>query len=174
MIFESWLPIDLEAHRNGNCNARGHLPIGLGPRGSFTTAGAANLFGGTVAAISNSHFAPPIEVTDLFRAPVNSSSSWMVCIRSAQSSETMPEIVFRPSSRINTFHLAIPFSTMDAANSNSTSLPVLRKIRRQSPSAFPLQRRAVEERASKREDQGLRPWPGKSVSHPVVGLQGPD
>jgi len=42
---------------------------------------AANLSVGIRAAISNSHFLPPIEVTDLFRAPAVSSNSWMVCIR---------------------------------------------------------------------------------------------
>ena len=39
-------------------------------------------------AISDSHFQPPIEVTDPIRAPVNFTSPWMVCIRSAQSEET--------------------------------------------------------------------------------------
>ena len=42
---------------------------------------AANLLAGIRAAINDSRFLPPIEVTDLFRAPVNSSNSWMVCIR---------------------------------------------------------------------------------------------
>jgi len=36
-------------------------------------------------AIADSHFDPPIEVTDPIRAPLNSFSQWMVCIRSAQS-----------------------------------------------------------------------------------------
>jgi hypothetical protein len=42
---------------------------------------AANLLAGIRAAINDSHFLPPIEVTDLLRAPAISSNSWMVCIR---------------------------------------------------------------------------------------------
>lgn len=37
--------------------------------------------------IADSHFAPPIEVTDPVRAPAISSFPWMVCIRSATSDE---------------------------------------------------------------------------------------
>ena len=47
---------------------------------------AANLLAGIRAAINNSHFLPPIEVTDLFRAPAISSNSRMVCIRGTQPS----------------------------------------------------------------------------------------
>jgi hypothetical protein len=47
----------------------------------------AALLVGIRQAISDSHFAPPIEVTDLFKAPSSSSNSWMVCIRSGQSNE---------------------------------------------------------------------------------------
>ena len=46
------------------------------------------LLAGILKAISNSHFQPPIEVTDPIRAQVNSTPPWMVCIRSAQSEET--------------------------------------------------------------------------------------
>ena len=46
------------------------------------------LLAGLTQAISDSHFQPPIEVTDPMRAPVNFTSPWMVCIRSAQSEET--------------------------------------------------------------------------------------
>jgi hypothetical protein len=46
------------------------------------------LLTGLTQAISDSHFQPPIEVTDPIGAPVNSTSPWMVCIRSAQSEET--------------------------------------------------------------------------------------
>jgi hypothetical protein len=42
---------------------------------------AASLLAGIRVAISDSHFLPPIEVTDLLRAPAISSNSWMVCIR---------------------------------------------------------------------------------------------
>jgi hypothetical protein len=46
------------------------------------------LLAGLTQAISDSHFQPPIEVTDPIRAQVFSMSPWMVCIRSAQSEET--------------------------------------------------------------------------------------
>ena len=42
---------------------------------------AAHLLAGIRAAISDSRFLPPIDVTDLLRAPAISSNSWMVCIR---------------------------------------------------------------------------------------------
>jgi hypothetical protein len=47
-----------------------------------------DLLSGTRTAVTDSHFAPPIEVTGLFKAPSISSSPWMVCIRSAKSDET--------------------------------------------------------------------------------------
>jgi hypothetical protein len=47
-----------------------------------------NVLTGIKAAINDSHFAPPIEVTDLISAPPSSSSPWMVCIRSASSEES--------------------------------------------------------------------------------------
>jgi hypothetical protein len=46
------------------------------------------LLAGILAAISDSHFQPPIEVSDPISAPVFSTSPWIVCIRSAQSEET--------------------------------------------------------------------------------------
>ena len=46
------------------------------------------LLAGLTLAISDSHFQPPIEVTDPIRAPVNFTSPWMICIRGAQSEET--------------------------------------------------------------------------------------
>jgi hypothetical protein len=46
------------------------------------------LLAGITKAISDSHFPPPIEVTDPIRAQANSTPPWMVCIRSAQSEET--------------------------------------------------------------------------------------
>jgi len=73
------------------------LCLGLGGYSSISEAAApeipsppdeANLLSGTRTAITDSHFAPPIEVTDLFKAPPISSNPWMVCIRSAQSDET--------------------------------------------------------------------------------------
>jgi hypothetical protein len=42
---------------------------------------------GIAAGINDSHFAKPVEVTDLFRAPLSSTAPWMVCIRSATSDE---------------------------------------------------------------------------------------
>jgi hypothetical protein len=56
-------------------------PILLPPDGD-------KLLAGITSAISDSHFQPPIEVTDPISAPVFSTSPWMVCIRSAQSEET--------------------------------------------------------------------------------------
>ena len=41
----------------------------------------ASISAGIHAAISDSHFTPPIEVTDLFRAPPISSYAWIICIR---------------------------------------------------------------------------------------------
>jgi hypothetical protein len=48
----------------------------------------ASLLTGTRTAIKDSHFAAPIEVTSLLKAPPNTMNLWMVCIRSAQSEET--------------------------------------------------------------------------------------
>lgn len=36
---------------------------------------------------SEHHFAPPIEVSDVFRAPPSSTPPWMVCVRSGASDE---------------------------------------------------------------------------------------
>jgi hypothetical protein len=38
-------------------------------------------------AISDSHFARPVEVTDVINAPASSTQPWMVCIRSASSGD---------------------------------------------------------------------------------------
>jgi len=48
----------------------------------------AALLVGIRQAINDSHFTSPIEVTELFSAPSNSSNPWMLCIRSGQSDET--------------------------------------------------------------------------------------
>jgi hypothetical protein len=37
--------------------------------------------------LSEYHLAPPVETTDVFRAPPNSLAPWMVCIRSGSSDE---------------------------------------------------------------------------------------
>jgi hypothetical protein len=42
---------------------------------------------GLTQAIADSHFAKPVEVTDVIRAPASSTQPWMVCIRSATSDE---------------------------------------------------------------------------------------
>jgi hypothetical protein len=42
---------------------------------------------GITSGINDSHFAKPIEVTDLIRAPPNSLEPWMLCIRSATSDQ---------------------------------------------------------------------------------------
>ena len=42
---------------------------------------------GIAAGINESHFSPPIEVTDLFRSPSNYVEPWLICIRSASSDE---------------------------------------------------------------------------------------
>ena len=46
----------------------------------------ASLLAGIRVGINDSHFAPPIEVTDVLRAPPSSSNSWMVCIRGTMPS----------------------------------------------------------------------------------------
>jgi hypothetical protein len=43
---------------------------------------------GSKAAVVESHFAPPIEVTDLMRSNPNYTPRWMVCLRSAKSEES--------------------------------------------------------------------------------------
>jgi hypothetical protein len=43
---------------------------------------------GIATGITDSHFAPPIEVTDAISAPASSTQPWMVCIRSGASEET--------------------------------------------------------------------------------------
>jgi hypothetical protein len=40
---------------------------------------------GLAKAISDSHFAKPIEVSDVFRTPPSSTPPWMVCIKSTSS-----------------------------------------------------------------------------------------
>src|ERR1700721_2832911 len=45
----------------------------------------AQLKAGIAAGIADSHFAKPIEITDLFLAPPNSLDPWMLCIRSSTS-----------------------------------------------------------------------------------------
>jgi hypothetical protein len=39
-------------------------------------------------AIAESHFAKPVEVSDVINAPPSSTQPWMVCIRSASSDDT--------------------------------------------------------------------------------------
>jgi hypothetical protein len=57
-------------------------PLEIGPQPEQE-----QLKAGIVAGISDSHFAKPIEVTDLFRAPAIMTEQWMVCVRSATSDE---------------------------------------------------------------------------------------
>jgi hypothetical protein len=47
----------------------------------------AQLKAGLAALVADSHFAKPVEVTDIIRAPVSSTQPWMVCVRSAASEE---------------------------------------------------------------------------------------
>jgi hypothetical protein len=47
----------------------------------------AQLKAGINQAITDSHFAKPVEVTDVINAPASSTQPWMVCIRSASSSD---------------------------------------------------------------------------------------
>lgn len=58
------------------------------PEQSPKSPDEAALSAGMHTAISDSHFAPPFEVSDLVRAPAISSSDSMVCVRSTQSDET--------------------------------------------------------------------------------------
>ena len=57
---------------------------------------AENLSAGITAAIKDAQFTPPIEVTDLLRAPPSSSASWMVCIRGTRPVDPQgwPYVVF--------------------------------------------------------------------------------
>jgi hypothetical protein len=57
-------------------------PLEIGPQPDQD-----QLKGGIATAINELHFAKPVEVTDLFRAPVNLTEQWMVCIRSATTDE---------------------------------------------------------------------------------------
>jgi hypothetical protein len=43
---------------------------------------------GLKAAASNAHLAEPVEVSDPIRANPNSSSPWLICLRSGQSEES--------------------------------------------------------------------------------------
>jgi hypothetical protein len=47
----------------------------------------AQLKAGINQAVSDSHFAKPLEVTDLINAPASSTQPWMVCIRSTIADE---------------------------------------------------------------------------------------
>jgi hypothetical protein len=47
----------------------------------------AQLQSGLEASVKDSHFAQPIEVTDLLRSPVSYMEPWMVCIRGASSDQ---------------------------------------------------------------------------------------
>ena len=49
---------------------------------------AEKLLTGIKQGIADSHFEPPIEVTDPMSARPNSSSPWLVCIRSAKTEES--------------------------------------------------------------------------------------
>jgi hypothetical protein len=46
----------------------------------------AQLKAGLEAGIRDSHFAPPIEVSDIFRSPSSYLEPWMLCIRSGLGS----------------------------------------------------------------------------------------
>ena len=74
------------------------LSLGLGACSSISEPTAAqeigappdteNLLTGIKQGIADSHFQPPIEVTDPISARVNSSSQWLVCIRSGKTEES--------------------------------------------------------------------------------------
>jgi hypothetical protein len=67
----------------GGCSSMAGLPapeVGAQPDQAHLNAGLAT-------AVSDSHFAKPIEVSDVFRAQPSSTQPWMVCIRSATSDE---------------------------------------------------------------------------------------
>jgi hypothetical protein len=49
---------------------------------------AAVIQDGVASAVADSHFEPPIEVTDPIRANPNSSSPWLVCFRTGKSDES--------------------------------------------------------------------------------------
>ena len=74
------------------------LSLGLGACSSISEPTAApeigappdaeKLLTGIKQGIADSHFDPPIEVTDPTSARPNSSSPWLVCIRSAKTEES--------------------------------------------------------------------------------------
>jgi hypothetical protein len=43
---------------------------------------------GTKAAVAESHFEPPLEVSDLIRSQPNYTPRWMLCLRSAKTEES--------------------------------------------------------------------------------------
>jgi hypothetical protein len=47
----------------------------------------AQLTSGITSGINDSHFAKPIEITDLLRSPSSYEEPWMICVRSASSDE---------------------------------------------------------------------------------------
>jgi len=48
----------------------------------------ANVLAGTKTAAVESHFEPPIEVSDLVRSNPNNTPQWMVCLRSSKTEES--------------------------------------------------------------------------------------
>ena len=47
-----------------------------------------NVLAGTKTAAVDSHFEPPLEVSDLMRSNPNYTPQWMVCLRSAKTEES--------------------------------------------------------------------------------------
>jgi hypothetical protein len=52
-------------------------PLEVGPQPDQTQIAA-----GVASAINDSHFVPPLEITDLLRSPSNYAEQWMICFRS--------------------------------------------------------------------------------------------
>jgi hypothetical protein len=58
------------------------------PQDDVPPPDAAAALAGLKAAVADAHLAAPVEVSDLIRASPNSSSPWLICLRSASSEES--------------------------------------------------------------------------------------
>lgn len=77
------VPIFLLCLVTGACASLDAPPPEPGPQ-----PGQAQLTAGIASGISDSHFAKPIEITDLLPSPASYEEPWMICIRSASPDET--------------------------------------------------------------------------------------
>ena len=67
----------------GGCSFLADLP----PPDTGPQPEQAQLTGGITSGINDSHFAKPIEITDLLNSPSSYEEPWMICLRSGSSDE---------------------------------------------------------------------------------------